>query len=74
MNSKVTISVSGDTEEFTAISVYVKALLGDSLHLTDSNKFTFNSAMVPVGKHLKDNAEHLPDVPKEFSTEAKLKN
>ena len=72
-NIKVIISVSGDTEDFTAISVHDKALLGDSLHLIDSNKFTFTSAMVSVGKHLKDNAQHLPDVPKEFSTEAKLK-
>ena len=72
-NTKVIISVSGDTEDFTAISVHDKALLGDSLHLTDSNKFSITSAMVQVGKHLKDNAQDLPDLPKEFSTEARVK-
>ena len=72
-NSKVIISVSGDTENFTAISVHDRALLGDSLHLTDFKKFAIDSATISVGKHLKDNAENLPDLPNEFLTEAKIK-
>ena len=49
-NTKVIIAVSGDTEDFNAISVHNKALFGDSLHLTDFKNFTVESATISVGK------------------------
>ena len=72
-NNKVIISVSGDIEDCTTVSVHDKALLGDSLHLTDSKSFTSESAIVSVGKYLKDNTENFPNLPSEFSTEARIK-
>ena len=71
-NTKVIIAVSGDTEDFTAISVHDKALFGDSLHLTDFKNFTVESATISVGKHLKENADDLPNLPNEFSTATKI--
>ena len=71
-NTKVIVAVSGDSEEYTPFSVQVKALLSDSLHLTDFNNFTDGTAIIPIGKHLKDNAADLPDLPNEFSTAVKI--
>ena len=71
-NTKVINAVSGDTEDFTAISVHDKALFGDSLHLTDFKNFAIESATISVGRHLKDNIDNLPSLPNEFSTAAKV--
>ena len=71
-NTKVIIAVSGDTEDFTAISVHDKALFGDSLHLTDFKNFAIESATISVGRHLKDNVDNLLSLPNEFSTAAKV--
>ena len=66
-NAKIIIAVSGDTKDFTAISVHDKALLGNSLHLTDLTNFTIESATISVRKHLKDNDGNLPSLLNEFS-------
>ena len=71
-NTKIMVAVGGDSEEYTPFSVQVKALLSNSLHLTDFNNFTDGSAIVPIGKHLKDNAADLPGLPNKFSTAVKI--
>ena len=72
-NTKIFIAVSGDTEDFAAISAQDKILLSDSLHLTDFKNFAIDSATISIGKHVKDNEKKLPSLPNEFSTAAKIK-
>ena len=72
-NIKVIISASGDIEDFTTISVHDKALFSSSLHFIDSGNFSTESTIIPIGKHLKDDAENLTNILSEFSTEAKIK-
>ena len=71
--SKVIVAVSGNTKEYTPFCVNENQIFSNSLHLTDFNNFAEGTAIIPVGKHLKENSEHLPRLPDVFSSYSKIK-
>ena len=70
--SKVIVSVSGNTEEYTPFCVH-EIFFSDPLHLKDFSRFTAGIAIILVRKHLKDNSAGLPTLPDEFSSDSKVK-
>ena len=70
---KVIVAVSGDSEENTPFSIPIKDLLSDSLHLTDCNSLSKLVPSISVGKYIKENARALPELPREFDTDGKIK-
>ena len=70
---KVIVAVSGNTKEYTPFCVNENKIFNDSFHLTDFNNFNDGTAIIPVGKHLKENSEYLPGLPGVFSSDSKIK-
>ena len=67
------IAVSGDPDEYMPFLVSKTELFRDTLHLTDCATPDKKTPSVPVGKFLKDNKKHIPNLPDKFDTDSKIK-
>ena len=68
------VAVSGDLDEYTPFFVSKTELFSDTLHLTNCATLNKKTPSVPVGRFLKDNKKHIPNLPNKFDTDAKVKN
>ena len=69
----IIVAVSGDADDYTPFSVAEADIFSDTLHLTDCTSLNKKTPAISVGKFLKENEDELPDLPKEFDTDAKVK-
>ena len=73
-NKKVIAAITGDTADFTPLSIPISEIFKDDLHLSDCKSLNKDTPAVSIAKYVKDNLNDLPKLPKGLSSAAKIKN